>query len=220
MAQAWRMRNAEGWYSRFESKFDGGPYLRLLLSADMGWMTLGCLSSGEITRRRSSGHRAVVPHAQNRMKIANRRSPDCQSHVVYPFMDRYSRRVTVKLDFCTYCRPPTVTKCRISGIKGSGVSIDHQSLVGVSVIGEVGGDVQLDMMPSVYRPTARESRRCRYPLVVQRVPQPPNVATGIITLHRHVKLIAIHIPVGIIFKSLNAVSIVRVNPEVFQKIRD
>ena len=55
-------------------------------------------------------------------------------------MDRYSRGVTVKLDFCAD-GSPAVTKCGVCGIKDSGVSIDHQSLVGVTVIGEVGTSI-------------------------------------------------------------------------------
>jgi hypothetical protein len=57
-------------------------------------------------------------------------------------------------------------------------------------------------------------------LVVQGVPQPPNLATGVITLHGHVKLIAIHIPVGVVFESLNTISVVCVNPEILLKMGD
>jgi len=31
---------AEGWYFRFESRFDDGPHLRLPLGADVRWLTL------------------------------------------------------------------------------------------------------------------------------------------------------------------------------------
>ena len=49
-------------------------------------------------------------------RIASRLSPDRQCHVVDPFMDGCSGRVSVKLNFCPYCRPPAITQGRISGV--------------------------------------------------------------------------------------------------------
>ena len=135
-------------------------------------------------------------------------------------MDRYPGRITVKLGFCSYGRPPPVIKGGIRGIEHGSISIDYQCLIRVGVIGKIPGDVQLDMVPGVYRPTAREGRRNRNPLVVRRIPEPPDFAIGVVTLYGHVKLVAIDIPVGVIFESLNTGSIVCVNPEILQKMRD
>ena len=49
---------------------------------------------------------------------------------------------------------------------------------------------------------------------------PPNLALGVIALDGHIIFIAIHIPVGVVFKSLNTIGAVCVNPKILQKIGD